>query len=106
MTTTIAPDRTEAAEYYFTYIDQVAAGDIRVLLQAQLTETLGLLHDIPDEQSLFRYAPDKWSIRQLMSHVNDTERLFVFRALWFARRLDSPLAQFRPEYRGVHLGGG
>ena len=94
MTATTAPDRTEAAEYYFTYIDQVAAGDIRVLLGAQLTEMLALLHDITEEQSLFRYAPDKWSIRQLMSHLNDAERLFVFRALWFARGLDSPLPSF------------
>jgi hypothetical protein len=94
MTTTTAPDRTEAAEYYFTYIDQVAAGDIRVVLTAQLAETLALLHDISDEQSLFRYAPDKWSIRQIVSHLNDTERVFVFRALWFARGFDSPLPSF------------
>ena len=94
MTTLTAPDRTEAAEYYFTYIDQVAAGDIRVVLKAQLAETLALLHDISEEHSLFRYAPDKWSIRQLVSHLNDTERLFVFRALWFARGFDSPLPSF------------
>lgn len=94
MTTTTAPDRTEAAEYYFTYIDQVAAGDICGVLEAQLAETLPLLHGISDEQSLVRYAPDKWSIRQVVSHVNDTERLFVFRAMWFARGFDSPLPSF------------
>ena len=65
MTTTTAPDRTEAAEYDFTYIDQVAAGDIRVFLKAQLMETLALLQSISEQQSLVRYAPDKWSIRQL-----------------------------------------
>jgi hypothetical protein len=94
MTTITAPDRTEAAEYYFTYIDQVAAGDIRVVLQTQLAEALALLHDISEQQSLVRYAPDKWSIRQVVSHLNDTERLFVFRALWFARGFDSPLPSF------------
>ena len=94
MTTTTAPDRTEAADYYFTYIDQVADGDIRVVLKAQLAETLALLDDISEEQSLVRYAPGKWSIRQLVSHVNDTERLFVFRALWFARGFDTPLPSF------------
>lgn len=94
MTTTIAPDRTEAAEYYFTYIDQVPAGDICRVLEAQLPETLALLHDISDEQSLTRYAPDKWSIREVVSHLNDTERLFVFRAFWFARGFDSPLPSF------------
>ena len=94
MTTLTAPDRTEAAEYYFTYIDQVAAGDIRVVLKSQLAETDALLRDIPEEQSLIRYAPEKWTIRQVVSHVNDTERMFVFRALWFARGFDSPLPSF------------
>jgi hypothetical protein len=94
MPPTTAPERTEAAEYYFTYIDQVPAGDIRAILAAQATETLALLHDVSDDQSLIRYAPDKWSVRQVVSHVNDTERLFVFRALWFARGFDSPLPSF------------
>jgi hypothetical protein len=94
MTTNTAPDRTEAAEYYFTYIDQVPTGDICDILAAQLTETLALLDGISEDQSLARYAPDKWSIRQVVSHVNDTERLFVFRALWFARGFDSPLPSF------------
>ena len=105
MTTTTAPDRTEAAEYYFTYIDQVAAGDIRVFLKAQLMETLALLQSISEQQSLVRYAPDKWSIRQLVSHVNDTERLFVFRALWFARGFDSPLPSFDQNI-AVSMAGG
>jgi uncharacterized damage-inducible protein DinB len=94
MITTTTPDRTEAAEYYFTYIDQVAAGDICAVLETQLAETLEFLRDISDEQSLLRYAPDKWSIRQVVSHLNDTERLFVFRAFWFARGFDSPLPSF------------
>lgn len=95
MTTTITPpDRTEAAEYYFTYIDQVAGGDILEILEAQLAETLALLHGISEEGSLHRYAQEKWSIRQVVSHVNDSERVFAFRALWFARRFDSPLPSF------------
>jgi hypothetical protein len=88
------PDRTEAAEYYFTYIDQVGPGDICEILRAQQPETLALLKSISDDQSLHRYAPDKWSIRELVSHLNDTERLFVARAFWFARGFDSPLPSF------------
>ena len=88
------PDRSEAAEYYFTYINQVGEGDIRVILDEQTSETLTLLQDIDETASLYRYAPDKWSIRQVLSHVNDTERAFVFRALWFARGFDSPLPSF------------
>ena len=94
MTTTLA-DRTEAAEYYFTYIDQVPKGqDIRRILDAQLGETLEVLGGISEQESLYRYAPDKWSIRQLVGHINDSERVFTFRALWFARGFDSPLPSF------------
>lgn len=88
------PDRTEAAEYYFTYIDQVPAGDICSILRSQLPQTISLLQTIQDEQSLFRYAQDKWSIRQLVGHINDCERLFVSRAFWFARGFDTPLPSF------------
>jgi hypothetical protein len=88
------PDRTEAAEYYFTYIDQVTGDDVCDVLEAQLPETLALLQGISEEQSLRRYADDKWNIREVLSHVNDCERLFVFRALWFARGFDSPLPSF------------
>lgn len=88
------PDRTEAAEYYFTYIDKVPPGDVRRLLAAQTDEVLALLRGITDDRSLYRYAPGKWSIRELVSHVNDAERVFSFRAFWFARGLESPLASF------------
>ena len=90
----IAPERTEAAEYYFTYIDKVPEGDICDILEAQSGETLALLQGISEPQSLYRYAADKWSIREVVSHLNDTERLFVFRALWFARGFASELPSF------------
>lgn len=91
------PDRSEAAEYYFKYIDQVPAGDIIDILDAQLTEAVAQLRTISEEASTRRYAPGKWSIRQVVSHVSDTERLFVFRALWFARGFDSALPSFDQE---------
>jgi DinB superfamily len=94
MTMITGPDRTEAAEYYFTYIDKVPPGDICPVLEAQLPQTLAFLRGISETQSLHRYAPGKWSIRQVVSHVNDAERLFVFRAFWFARGFDAPLPSF------------
>lgn len=94
MSVTTAPDRTEAAEYYFTYIDKVGPGDICRILEEQLAETLPQLEAISEERSLHRYAPDKWSIREVLSHLNDGERLFVFRAFWFARGFNSPLPSF------------
>ena len=89
-----APEPTEAAPYYFTYIDQVGPGDVRDLMDAQGAETLALLRSISDERSTYKYAPDKWTIREVVNHVNDAERLFAFRAFWFARGFDSPLPSF------------
>ncbi len=88
------PDRSEASAYYFTYIDQVPDGDVRDQLDVQGGDFVALLRGISEQTSLHRYAPDKWSIRDVVNHINDTERLFVFRALWFARGFESPLPSF------------
>jgi len=105
MTTIVKPDRTEAAEYYFTYIDQVPDDvDVCRVIESQLPETLALLHSITDEQSFHRYAPDKWTIREVVGHLIDTERLFVFRAFWFARGFDSPLPSFDQNVAITHAG--
>src|SRR5947209_11447252 len=88
------PEPAEAAPYYFTYIDRVPTDNIVAVMETQMDETLALLRGISEEQSLRRYAPDKWSVRQVVNHINDTERLFVFRALWFARGFDSELPSF------------
>ncbi|MEO6331253.1 MAG: DinB family protein [Gemmatimonadaceae bacterium] len=89
-----APDRTEYAAYYSPYIDKVAGNDVLAVLEAQLGQTLPVLEHVSEERSLHSYAPGKWSIRQVMSHVNDTERLFAFRAFWFARGIEDPLPSF------------
>jgi len=94
MTTVGIPDQTEAAEYYFNYINQVSGDDICRTLASQSADAIAFLQTIPESQSLHRYAPDKWSIRQLLGHVNDTERVFAFRALWFARGFSDPLPSF------------
>jgi len=91
------PEPSEAAPYYFKYIDRVAAGDIVGLLETQREEALSFLAGISEEKSLHRYGPDKWSIRQVVNHVSDCERLFVSRAFWFARGFDSPLPSFDQE---------
>jgi hypothetical protein len=88
------PERSEAADFYFTYIDKVPAGDVRRLLADQAGEVLTLLRSISDERSLQRYAPGKWSIRELVGHLNDAERVFSFRAFWFAREFEGALAGF------------
>ena len=91
------PNTTEVAPYYFTYIDQVPDGDILGLLEAQGPDTVTMLRRLTDAQSSYRYAPGKWSIREVVGHLSDTERLFVFRAFWFARGFDSPLPSFEQD---------
>ncbi|HEX4605080.1 MAG TPA: DinB family protein, partial [Candidatus Angelobacter sp.] len=91
------PLPNEAAPYYFNYIDRVAGDNIVHFLQNQLDETLPPLHRISEERSLHRYAPDKWSIRQMWNHVNDAERVFLFRALWFARGHNTELPSFEQD---------
>jgi len=88
------PDKTEAAAYYSTYIDQAPGDDPLALIERQLPDALALFASISEQKSLHRYAPEKWSIRQLLNHVTDTERAFAFRALWFARGFDSSLPGF------------
>jgi hypothetical protein len=58
------PESTEAAPYYFTYIDKVAGQDVAAILEAQLDEAARFFRDIPEQKSLYRYGPEKWSIRQ------------------------------------------
>lgn len=88
------PDRTEAAEYYFRYIDLVPGGEILDLLESQGDELATLLTGISETHSRHRYAPGKWSIREVVAHLIDAERLFVFRAMWIARGQEAPLPSF------------
>ena len=104
MTMLSLPDHTEAAEYYFLYINQVPDTDICRVLETQAAEAVTLLEGISDERSRHRYAPDKWTIRQVLSHINDTERLFVFRAFWFARGLEEPLPSYDQDIAIAHAG--
>jgi uncharacterized damage-inducible protein DinB len=91
------PERTEAPPYYFKYIDRISNGDVLEELANQREEALELFSGISEERSLYRYASEKWSIRQVLNHVNDTERVFLFRAFWFARGFDAPLPSFDQE---------
>lgn len=88
------PARDEAPEYFFQYVDKVPAGDIRDTLEAQAATTFAYLTGIPEARTLDRYEPGKWSVREVLGHITDTERVFAYRALWFARGLEAPLPGF------------
>jgi hypothetical protein len=98
------PQRDEAAPYYSTYIDRIGDADIQGVLESQTEETVAFLRAISEDKSLHRYAPGKWSIRQMWNHVNDAERVFVSRALWFARGFETPLPSFDQEVAVVAAG--
>ncbi len=88
------PDATEYAPYYDKYVSLVPQGDILHTLDQQLDYTLALLRSIPESQANARYAPDKWSIKELVGHLADAERIFGYRALRFARNDQTTLPGF------------
>ncbi len=79
------PEANEYAPYYSGYIDLVPDGDIVHILIEQVEETIQLLQGISEEQSLFRYASGKWSVKEVIGHVADTERIMAYRLLCIAR---------------------
>jgi hypothetical protein len=99
------PQTTEAADYYFKYIDLVTSDDIVPVFERQMGETLQLLEGISEEQSLHSYAPGKWTIREVLNHVNDGERVFTGRAFWFARGFQDPLPSFDQDVAARHAHG-
>lgn len=88
------PETNEAAPYYFTYINQVGGDNAASAIESQLVESVTFFSGISEEKSLYRYAPGKWSIREALNHLSDTERAFAFRALWFSRGFDTPLPSY------------
>jgi len=79
------PSVGEYNPYYDRYIALVPDGDIVETFRAQFPETLSILNGIPESRAGFRYAEGKWSIKELLGHVIDAERLFIYRALCIAR---------------------
>ena len=91
MSTNLRPEKTEFAEYYGRYISKVPDGDIVAVLRAQIADASTLLDRVPAERTAFRYAPEKWSLQEVVGHVVDMEWVFTARALCFARGLTAPM---------------
>ena len=85
------PDPSECAPYYNGYISEVGEGDIIEILRNQLVETTDLLRGVSEETGVYRYQPDKWSVKEVIGHLIDAERVFAYRALCFARNDKNPL---------------
>jgi len=91
------PQSGEYAPYYERYISLIEDNDILATLDRQRREMVLLLSGLSEEQGDFRYAPDKWSAKQVLGHVCDTERVFAYRALRIARGDATPMEGFEQD---------
>jgi hypothetical protein len=104
ITPTVArPEPGEYAPYYDRYISLVEGTDVIGALESQRRQMLLLLSGRSEADGDFRYAPDKWTVKQLLGHVSDTERIFAYRALRIARGDQTPIEGF--EQDGYVLNG-
>lgn len=88
------PEKNEYAYFYETYVSIVDEIDIVSAMQKQADELKDLFTNISDEQGLFAYEEGKWTIKELLGHLIDGERVFAYRAFRFARKDKTPLAGF------------
>lgn len=88
-----SPEPDEYAEYYGKYI-RLVGDDAMATLRASSASTARLLSGVAEPQAMFRYAPDKWCVKEVLGHVVDVERVFTYRALSVARGDATPLPGF------------
>jgi len=88
------PQPDEYPAYFERYIRLVPDGDILVTLGRQMEESAAFLAGISEQRAHFRYAPGKWSVKEVVGHVIDSERVFAYRGLCFARNDRTPLPGF------------
>jgi DinB superfamily len=91
------PEPSEHSPYHEGYISLVPGDDIISTLESQRRQTLILLSGRDESEGDFRYAPGKWSVKEVLGHVCDTERIFAYRALRIARGDRTPLAGFEQD---------
>jgi len=97
---TYAPPKPPAgdyAPYYDRYISLVPDGNILETIEQQRRDTILLLSCRGEQDGDFRYAPDKWSVKEVLGHINDTERVFAYRALRIARNDSTPMEGFEQD---------
>lgn len=91
------PEANEYAPYYGKYVELVPAGDIAAILKTQGEQTLALLRTLTEAQGDHAYAPGKWTIKELLGHINDGERIFAYRLLRIGRGDKTPLPGFEQD---------
>jgi hypothetical protein len=88
------PAETEYAPYYGTYVSLVPEDDVLSAIEQQSSETQRLISSLDDARALHRYAEGKWSVKEVIGHVTDAERVFGYRALCISRGDTQPLPGF------------
>jgi len=88
------PSPSEYASFYAGYVSRVPEGDLLGILESQIGRVQTAFGSVPRDKEQFRYATDKWSIRELLSHVIDAERVMGFRAFCFSRGDENTLPSF------------
>ena len=88
------PEPGEYAPYHAGYVALATEDDLPAALRAELPRTLDLLRDVPDADASVLHPPYTWTIKQVISHMSDAERVFGYRALCFARGDRTPLPSF------------
>jgi hypothetical protein len=88
------PGRDEYNSFYASYIERVHDTDVISEMKDQIEETIAPISRMSDQDALSRYAPEKWSIKEVLGHLCDTERIMAYRALRIARGDQTPLASF------------
>jgi len=81
------PEATEYAEYYANYISKVPGSDVLSVLESQRLQMLQLFAGRSERDGSFRYEPGKWTVKEVLGHITDTERIFAYRALRFASKM-------------------
>jgi hypothetical protein len=91
------PEKGEYAEYYERYVSLVEEADIVAVLEKQQAEMLEIFETISEEKSHFSYGADKWTIKELIGHLTDGERIFAYRALRISRADETPIEGFEQD---------
>jgi uncharacterized damage-inducible protein DinB len=91
------PQRGDYALFYENYVDLVPSGEFLEILREQHRELIRLLSPLTELQSEFRYGAGKWSVKEVVGHINDAERIFSYRLLRIARGDQTPLASFEQD---------
>jgi uncharacterized damage-inducible protein DinB len=89
-----SPDFTTLPEFYKNYVSHVQDLNMLDALSSSIAKTVGLLQPIDEAMGEYRYAPGKWSVKELLCHIMDAERIFAYRALRFSRNDATPLSGF------------